>query len=1629
MTSRIKKRYTFYVSILSIFAVSLILFSYSQVNKSEVSKIKTNESHHLSLLNLNIVKFLDKIKSNTEIISSGLIKNTSNKTSINSDSKKMGAEILRMIKAQKIFDKIRLIGNDGWEKVRVNYNNGNPNTVPKEKLQFKGKRYYFIETDKLSKNQIYISQYDLNIENGSIEKPLKPLFRIGIPLFSNHKKKLGVLIFNILPNDFVAEIKKANPDYSGSPQILNSDSYWLQGGNKKDRFGFMLANKKNTNFKSKYPKEWKIINKSDKGQFVSDLGVFTFQTLHPEKVLSFSSFNFVTKKQSDSNLKHWKLVSFLPSAKLNELSANNFYVFLGFGIFTFILILGGGYIIAKFRVQEYKAEIDSKKNLVRFQQVVEATGDWIWEVDKNGLYTYCSKASINLLGYKPDEIIGKKYFYDFYKQDKKDELKKSAFKIFSKKETFVNYENLNIHKDGSEIFVLTSGKPIVDAEGNLLGYRGADKNITERKLTENAFLESEERNRSITETAADAIITIDSEGVVQSWNRTATKIFGFDAVEMIGNNLNAIITDQHKQKHERGLKRLRDGFSETKMGKLLELHAINKNGNEFPIELTLSMWKNASNKKFYTGIIRDISERKKNENKMIESEKRFRVMFENAPLPYQSLDSEGYFLDVNPAWLKALGYEIEEVIGKHFGDFMSPESVLSLKNKFLKFKSEGEIHDVQFSMVRKNGEQIIVAYEGKIALDEFGNFKQTHCIFSDITERKIYEAKLLESENRFSMLMQQSPAVIEIYNSDGLQVIVNKAYEELWGFPASRTVNIFNLFKSKEVKASGLLEYINRAYSGKTVKVPEYKFDPTGDTEAHGAGRARWLSTKIYPLKDHSGKVGNIVITHEDITERKLAEKELKESEEKFRLTFLTSPDSININRLSDGLYVDINNGFTEITDYTREDAIGKTSRALDIWVNQKDREKLVAGLKEFGIVNNLEAEFRKKDGTIIHGLMSASIIDIDGVPHIISVTRNYEEIYQAQKIIKESESKYMALFNSIQDSIIVADLRRNIVNCNTSFEYQFGYKKEELFGKRTHYIYENTEQFEELGAQIKEHIDDNSPFSYAVNYKRKDGSVFPGETAVFYLKDSNGNTSGFIGLIRDITEKKKSQLEIQKLSQAIEQNPISVVITDLVGNIEYVNPYFTVVTGYKFEEAIGQNPRVLKSGEQTQEFYKEMWDTISSGNIWEGEFHNKKKNGELYWEEAVITPIKDENGKTINYCALKTDVTEKKKITEELNKYREHLESLVEERTRELSKSEETFRALAENIHDSIMRFDRNHKHLYVNPIVEQQTGISASDFIGKTHEELNFPKDLVKIWHEAIEKVFIDKKDNAIDFMLPTGIWINWQLVPEFDSEGNVTAIITSGRDITKAKEVEKSLNAALQKEKELNELKTQFISTVSHEFRTPLTSIFSSVDLLELFGDKWSIEKKKKQFNQMRGSIHRLTGMLDDVLQISRTESGKTPVNYEKIDIGVLIKSILKEAEPLLTPKHKFVNNIILEQKSYYLDKEIIRTILLNLLSNAIKYSPEGGNIEIISKREEIHLLLSVKDVGLGIKEKDLKDIFSKFFRTEDAGHIQGTGLGLSIVKRLVAKINGEITVSSKFGEGTIFTVKIPINANEN
>jgi PAS domain S-box-containing protein len=244
-----------------------------------------------------------------------------------------------------------------------------------------------------------------------------------------------------------------------------------------------------------------------------------------------------------------------------------------------------------------------------------------------------------------------------------------------------------------------------------------------------------------------------------------------------------------------------------------------------------------------------------------------------------------------------------------------------------------------------------------------------------------------------------------------------------------------------------------------------------------------------------------------------------------------------------------------------------------------------------------------------------------------------------------------------------------------------------------------------------------------------------------------------------------------------------------------------------------------------------------------------------------------------------------------------------------------------------------------------------------------------------------------------------------------------------IEELEKTKKDLSKALDKEKELNELKTRFVSMASHEFRTPLTTMMSSLSLVTRYSEQNDKENQVKHVSKIKTSINNLTDILNDFLSVSKLEEGKVENLPEDINLKLFISEIVSEMNAM-TSNQKLVMDYT-GGETAWLDKRLLKNILFNLISNAIKFSPHGGIIEIRTEISGSIAKIVIKDNGIGISQEDQKHLFERFFRAHNATHIQGTGLGLNIVARYVELMNGSINFESIENKGTIFTITIPLS----
>lgn len=535
----------------------------------------------------------------------------------------------------------------------------------------------------------------------------------------------------------------------------------------------------------------------------------------------------------------------------------------------------------------------------------------------------------------------------------------------------------------------------------------------------------------------------------------------------------------------------------------------------------------------------------------------------------------------------------------------------------------------------------------------------------------------------------------------------------------------------------------------------------------------------------------------------------------------------------------------------------------------------------------------------------------------------------------------------------------------------------------------------------------------------------------------------------------KKLEVELGKLFTIVEQSPSVIAITNIEGNLEYVNPKFIELTGYSSTEVQGRNPRILKSNEHTDGIYKELWNTISTGKDWRGEFRNRKKNGEYYWEAASISPIFDKQGKITNYIKVAEDITERKRseqvqkilynISNAVNKSDnlEKLIILIKEELGTIIDATNFYVALYDKKTDTLsLPFHKDQKDTFTS----FPAGKSLTAYVIKTKRPLLATKK-VKDKLEKSGEIELLGADSKVWLGLP--LIIQGQVtgafaVQSYDDENaynhsdiEVLEIISHQISISlERKKNELEIKSALEKAKESDRLKTSFINTMSHELRTPLNAV---IGFSEIISGNEPIEEILDYMKIINESGIHLLNIVEEIFDMTLIESGQIKIKNEKLLLKSILQNVLNilKAEQINLQKQEIVIQCNLtdndEGLNIITDESKLTQILINLLKNALKFT-EKGRIEYGFAKEIIDkkafLKFYVKDTGIGIPKEKHKIIFDIFRQVDESRTRKygGAGIGLSVTKKLTELLGGTIWVESETGKGATFYFTLPFLETE-
>ncbi len=475
---------------------------------------------------------------------------------------KFGHDLALFSKVSKIHDQVRVLDSTGMEFIRVNLIRNSSLIVPEDQLQFKGDRYYFKETYSRKKGEVFVSPLDLNVEHDRIEQPLKPMIRIGTPVFDGNGRKQGIIIFNYLAGNLIQNLKELAAGSPGQCMLLNQDGYWLIGSNPDEEWGFMYEDRKQKTMGNKYPEAWRTIQASQTGQFLTGNGLFTFTTVYPLSAVAKSggvTLDEVTSVRTSKagNYYSWKLVSFIPGSTLHAEEASIRKAYGAISLTTLILLTAGSWFVAElsyarrqreedlirygkdlenevrertFDLDEtaraLQKELDARKraeaDLLLQSAALQAAASAIVITDSNGSIEWVNQAFTVLTGYSSEESIGRNH-WELLRSDVHDsDFFKQLWDTIHSGDVWRG-EMINRHKDGTlypEDQVITSVK---DDNGNILHFIDIKRDLTEQRKLE-AQLRHAQRMESIGTLAG---------GVAHDFNNLLAAIFGYGSLALM----------------------------------------------------------------------------------------------------------------------------------------------------------------------------------------------------------------------------------------------------------------------------------------------------------------------------------------------------------------------------------------------------------------------------------------------------------------------------------------------------------------------------------------------------------------------------------------------------------------------------------------------------------------------------------------------------------------------------------------------------------------------------------------------------------------------------------------------------------------------------------------------------------------------------------------------------------------------------------------------------------------------------------------------------------------------------------------------------------------------------------------
>ncbi len=1003
----------------------------------------------------------------------------------------------------------------------------------------------------------------------------------------------------------------------------------------------------------------------------------------------------------------------------------------------------------------------------------------------------------------------------------------------------------------------------------------------------------------------------------------------------------------------------------------------------------------------------DIVQRRQAERALRQSEERFRLLYEASPLPYQSLDAEGRVLEINPAWSELLGYSKEEVLGRSIRDFVDEAGRKTFEERFPKFMAAGEVRGVGFNMLRKDGTFVPVEVDGRIGYDRDGQFKQTHCVVRDITERLRIEQRQRRAKEELERSVAERTAELAETNRKLQQEITDRERTEAT-LRASLTLHD----AAQTTTSSEVIQWC--LDEGVRLTESEVGFFHFVDVDQKNVQLMTWSSGTLAECevpeidRDYPVELGGVwleamhkrvPVIHNDY--EGLAHKQgLPEGH--VPITRELVIPILEYDRVA--ALIGIGNRHTDYEDFHIEQLSLLAESAWSIIQRTRAEEELKRHrdhLEE--LVAERTADLERANQELHREIAQRERVEA-------TLRRSEASLAKAQRIAHVGS--YSREFDGSR--VAWSDETRAILGCTRKDQPSW-----ELMFSRVH-----PEDRAKLIESEQTAKTEGGVFETEYRIVRPDGAMRYVRDLAETDCDAEGQPVRLFGALLDITERKLAEQALRESETRyrlmIESQADLVVKFDRDGKLLFASPSYCDAFGRDPEQLLGKPfPSLWQDGKESTELVEVLSPPYSASY----EEHTLTRGGPRWinWDARAVT---DDSGEVEAVVAVGRDVTQRKTAEQALRK------------------SEEEFRTLIENIPGVVYRSElappwRMH---HMSEAVAQVTGYPLREFTGggaRVYYDLVCEEDqgyVARGVKEAIEtrrpfdlEYRIHHADGGLRWVFERGRAI-------YDPEGRPVCLDGVIIDVTQRKTVEEELARAKVDAEAANQAKSEFLANMSHEIRTPMTAILGFADLL------MSIElgphERREHLATIRRNSENLLTLINDILDLSKIEASKLELESIESSVWELVDDVRAMMEERARAKGLTLNvqyHCPLP-RTVRTDPSRLRQILVNLVGNAVKFTEQGGILVSVrcdgANGDKRMLSITVADTGIGISSQQLENLFQPFTQGDmsTTRRFGGTGLGLTISQRLARMLGGRIDVESDVGQGSSFRVTIdpgPLN----